>query len=85
MNQALFDPIHYGFKWTADWYEFDRTKAMRAARNARDAVARKMRKQGREVRCFTIRDQLRTKGGIGTGHPQIEEVVNVYGINYRER
>ena len=36
MGQETFNPVNYGFTWTADWYEFDQEQAVKAARKARD-------------------------------------------------
>ena len=37
MTDEYFDPIDYGFRWTEDWYEFNRSVAIHQARKARDA------------------------------------------------
>ena len=80
--QRVFNPIHYGFEFTADgWYRFDRKAATLAARRERDAAAKAMKADGFTVRKWTEPNQLITRGGIGSGHPQIEEIVNVYGFN----
>ena len=80
MTDEYFDPIDYGFRWTEDWYEFNRSVAIHQARKARDAQARQLKAKGREVRKFTLGSQLRTMGGIGTSRPEIELVVPVYGV-----
>lgn len=80
--QKVFDAISYGFEWTEDgWYRFDRKAAMSAALKARNAEAKRLRAEGWTVRVFTLKDQLRTMGGIGSGHPEISEMVNAYGFN----
>ena len=82
MNQQIFNPINFGFSWTADgWYQFDRKAATAAARRERDAAAKALKSQGRDVRKFSMANQLISRGGIGSGHPHIEEVVTVFGIN----
>lgn len=80
--QLMFNPINYGFEFTPDgWYKFDRKAAHKAALSARNAKAKELRKVGKRVVLFTLADQLITRGGIGSGHPQIENVVSVYGLN----
>ena len=74
--QIFFSPLDYGFKWTDDWYTFDRTNAMKAAKKARDEMYKSV--GGRK---YTLSNQLVTKGGIGSGHPQIEEIISVYVLD----
>lgn len=80
-QQMTFSPMEHGFKFVGDWYEFDYGAAHKAALKARNAEARRLRKEGQQVRCWTLRDQLVSRGGIGSGHPHISLVVNVYGLN----
>jgi hypothetical protein len=76
-----WNPIDFGFSFTMDgWYQWDRKGAHKAALKARNTEAKKLRAAGRNVKTWTRSGQLITKGGIGTGHPQIEEIVNVYGL-----
>jgi hypothetical protein len=78
MTTQRFNPINYGFTFTADWYEFDSKAAHAAARKARSEEAKRLRKEGRKVKCFTNGKQLMTRGGIGSGKPQIDVWVSVY-------
>ena len=80
-TQQIFDPIDYGFRWVGDWYEFDRADAIAKAKKARDDEVRELKAEGIKVRKFSLANQMRTMGGIGTDHPQIEEIVNCYGYN----
>jgi len=81
MSQQRFNPLHFGFNWTSDgWYDFDHTSAHKAARAARDTEARRLRKAGHKVRCWTTSGQLVSQGGIGSGKPHIELIVSVYGL-----
>lgn len=82
MSQELFNPLDYGFRWVGDWYEYDGKIAERAALKARNVRVRELRSRGLTVRCSTLRSQLVTQGGIGSGHPQIELVVPVYCVTY---
>lgn len=83
-GQIAFSPIDYGFKFTADgWYQFDSAAAHKAAMKARNARAKELRAAGYQVRAFTMSGQLITRGGIGSGKPQIEVVVSCYYLNYR--
>jgi hypothetical protein len=79
-----FNPINYGFRWTADWYEFDSKAAHKAAMKARNARAKELKARGIAVRKSTNGGQLITRGGIGSGHPQIENIVSVYRLDYQE-
>ena len=76
-----WNPIDFGFSFTLDgWYQWDSKGAHKAALKARNAEVKKLRAAGRTVRTWRCGGQLITKGGIGTGHPQIEEIVSVYGL-----
>ena len=79
--QQTFCPLDYGFEFTADWYEFDRKTASKKAMAERNAEAKKLRKDGWKVRCFSMPNQLVSRGGIGSGNLHIEEWVTVYGLN----
>jgi hypothetical protein len=82
MNQTIFNPAEYCFKWTTDWYTWDRKRAHSEALKARNAEAKKLRASGYHVRTWTLKDQLITRGGIGSGKPEISMVVNCYAVNY---
>jgi len=80
--QTIFNPVDFGFEWTTDgWYTFDATTAQKAARRARDVEAKRLRAEGRTVYPFSLAGQLISRGGIGSGRPHIEVVVNCYGLN----
>ena len=80
--QQTFNPVRYGFSWTDDgWYDWDSKAGHKAALQARNAEVKRLRAEGRRVRCFTLRNQLISLGGIGSGRPHIEEIVTVYGLN----
>jgi len=82
--QRTFNPANYCFAWTDDgWYEWDRKEAHKQALRVRNRGAKRLRAQGMTVSCFTHSGQLISRGGIGSGHPHIELVVNVYGLNAR--
>ena len=83
MEQLTFSPIDYGFEWTHDWYEWDSKAAHKAARRDRDNQAKELLAQGKTVRKFSLGKQLVSRGGIGSGHPHIELVISVYGLNYK--
>ena len=83
MTQQIFDPISFGFEWTADWYKFDAKTAEKRALAARNAEVKRLRKEGREVFPFTLSKQLRTMGGIGSGRPEISVIISAYGLNVR--
>ena len=76
-----FNPVDFGFEWTEDgWYEWDRDAGHEAARKARKERMYELRKQGYIVRKRTMAGQRVTVGGIGTGRPQITQVVTIYGL-----
>ena len=82
MSQRIYNPIDFGFQWTDDgWYDFDRKAAQSAALKARNAYVKQAKAQGKQVSTFSLPNQLITRGGIGSGKPQIEVIVNCYGVN----
>jgi hypothetical protein len=83
MAQQVYDPIDYGFQFTADWYTFNRAEASKLALKARNEAAKKYAELGYEVRKFILSNQLRTMGGIGSNHPEISVIVSVYGLNIK--
>lgn len=46
-----------------------------------EAAAKQAQAEGKQVRKFSEPNQLISMGGIGSGHPHIEEVVTCYGFN----
>jgi hypothetical protein len=80
-TQRIFCPVDFCFTWTPDWYEWDAKEATKAARKARDTEVKKLRKAGKTVTCFSLPGQLITRGGIGSGHPQVEFFVTGFGFN----
>lgn len=87
--QRTFCPLSYGFRWTVKngeiWYEFDRVPAHKAAMAARNRAAKQAREQGYTVTKFRLPDQLMTRGGIGSGKPEINVTVTGYGFNAYKR
>jgi len=79
--QRTYNPLDHGFEFSNDWYTFDRKAAHAAALKQRNREARDLRKQGYAVTCFTLGEQLVSRGGIGSGNPHIELVVSVFGLN----
>ena len=80
--QRTFNPADFEFQWTDDgWYEWDHAEAHKMALRERNAAARTLRKEGRRVRSFSNPGQRISRGGIGSGHPHIELIVNVYGFD----
>ena len=82
MRTKTFNPLDYGFRWTCEWYVYDGKPAEKAALAARNAMARHLRKEGRTVHTGSLGKQLVTKGGIGTGRPQIELIVPIYTLTH---
>ena len=76
--QEVFNPVDYGFSWTSDWYEWDYQAGHDAAKKARNVRAEELKADGYKVNLYTLKNQLITRGGIGSGHPQIEHVVTCY-------
>lgn len=79
--QVTFNPVDFGFTWTDDWYLFDDDLCHSRAREARDFAFKDLKSQGKNPKRFTMHNQLIKRGGIGTGKPEIEVFVTVYGIN----
>ena len=83
--QQTFNPIDYGFNWTEDnWYTFDYDGAHKRALAARNKRARELRKRGHKVTVSTIKNQRITRGGIGSGKPEITQIVSIYMLNVRD-
>lgn len=81
MSQFNFNPADYCFSWTTDgWYEWDRKAAQKAAMTARNVHAKVMAAKGKRVIKSSMPGQLITRGGIGSGKPQIEMFVTVYTV-----
>lgn len=80
-KQFAFSPIDYCFEWADDWYLWDRATAIRRALDSRNEQAKLLRSEGWTVKKWSLPDQLIRKGGIGSGHPDVEFVVTVYMIN----
>lgn len=79
--QRIFNPIDFGFEFADGWYSFDRKAAQSAALKARNDFVKQVKAQGKRAVTFNLPNQLITRGGIGSGNPQIEVVVNCYGVN----
>ena len=75
-----FNPAGYSFKWTADWYEWDRDEAHKQALKDRNKAAQEALARGYKVRKFSTPRQMITRGGIGTPHPEITLFVTTYGL-----
>ena len=83
MTQQTFNPVDFGdFRWTDDnWYSWNQSAGQLEARRARDAKATILRKAGHQVRKFSLRNQVISRGGVGSGHSHVTFVVTVFGIN----
>lgn len=85
--QESFDPTQYNFEWTFtgcsifDWYTWDRVAGVKAAKAARAERVKALRGQGYQVKCWTLRHQVISHGGIGTGRPHIELLTTVYMLD----
>lgn len=82
IQQKIFNPIDYTFKWTEDWYEWDREAAHKAAIGARNAEAKRLNALGFGVQKRSLQNQLMSMGGIGSDKPHVNLIVNCYMINY---
>ena len=85
--QRNFNPIDFGgFNWTNDgtqygWYEWDFIEGHKQARKARDTEVKALRKAGQTVTVYSMPNQHITRGGIGSGHPEVDFFVTGYGFN----
>lgn len=80
--QDSFNPVDFNFTWTDNgWYEWDSEAAKRAAKKARDTKVNELRKLGYIVKKSVLKNQLITRGGIGTGRPHVEFIVDVYNYS----
>lgn len=80
--QKIFNPIDFHFEFTTDnWYSWDCEKAHKDALKERNILAKQLLSEGWAVHKFSLPKQLVSRGGIGSGHPHIEAIVNCYGLN----
>lgn len=89
MLQVIYNPADYEFEWISPspedpmgWYRWNRMEAKRLALRDRNKNAKLLSENDYNPIKFSLRDQLITRGGIGSGHPEIAMVVTVYGLNY---
>ena len=81
MRQELFDASQTHFAWDGDWYTFEAGAGQAEAKRRRAARIKELRAQGYDCKAFSLGTQQLTKGGIGSGHPEITIFVKGYGIN----
>ena len=79
--QRTFNPADFGFEWTDGWYKFDYEAARKQALATRNQEAKRLRGRGYSVKVFTLKNQLMSMGGIGSGQPHITQYVSIYGLN----
>jgi hypothetical protein len=80
-RQQTFNPADFAFSWTPDgWYQWNRDAAHKAAMQARNAEAKRLRAKGCRVIRTSLPGQLISRGGIGSGHPHIEMFVTCYMV-----
>lgn len=77
MEQVSFNPVTYGH-WDGDEFIPADGKDMLKKRNE---LAKKLKSEGIKVESRTRKGSLMTVGGIGTGKPQLEFIVNVPYLN----
>ena len=89
MPQRMFNPADYAFQWTSPtaedpmgWYKWDSKVAHRSALQDRNKYVMTLHRKGKNPVSFSLQNQLITRGGIGSGHSEINLVVTCYGINY---
>lgn len=80
--QKYYNPADFEFEWTKNnYYSWDRKAAHKAALRARNDEMRRLQHEGYDVTAFILRDQIVSKGGIGTGRPHIKLSVTCYGLS----
>lgn len=82
MGQRIFSPANYTFALVGDWYEWDGKAAKAQAMAARSALCKELKAQGIAYRLFSLPGQDITRGGIGSGHPEISLQCSCFGVNY---
>ena len=83
MGQRIFSGTDYGFRWTNyNWYVYDGKEAECKALKARNAFWRELKAQGHNPRKFSLGNQLKSFGGIGTDKPDIQVWTKAYGVNW---
>lgn len=86
ITQKTFNGVDTFFQWVQQddgswWYTWEPKAARKAALRERNAEARRLEKAGHRVSKFSLGEQLRSRGGIGSGRPHIEFVCTTYGLN----
>lgn len=83
--QKIFNPANYTFKWTEKgWYRWNCSEAHKAALKARNAEAKRLELAGHKVIKSSLREQLIIRGGVGSGKPEIQLIVNCYMLDAYE-
>lgn len=78
MAQEIISPRDLG-QWVGhDFVMPDNSEA----RKRRDIRFKELKAKGHNPRKFSLPNQLISVGGIGSGMPHNEYVVNAYGIDY---
>jgi len=78
MAQEFFSPK---IEWTETDYSFS-DNAEKQAMQARNARAKELKSQGYTVSKRSLRNQLLSFGGIGSGRPHIQIICTCYYLNY---
>ncbi len=80
-TQRHFNPADFTFAWTKDnWYTWDHKAAHSQALKARNAEAKRLTGLGKRVFKSSSPGQQITRGGIGSGKPEISLFVTVYMV-----
>ncbi len=83
MNEKLYFPTNYQFRWTEDgFYYWHCNIAHKLARLERDTQIKKYHKDGLIVKPFVRKNQSVVVGGKSTGHPEVVLSCSVYGIKF---
>lgn len=84
--QRIYNPIKFEFSFNDEnLYTWHSKNAHKIARQQRDADAKEWKRRGYRVKKFSLQNQLVKAGGIGSGNPEINEIVTCYGFNVLDR
>jgi hypothetical protein len=88
-TQLTFSGVNKFFSWTTEsdgstWYEWDYDGARKWALKERNRVFKDSVARGHQATKFSLGTQTLTKGGIGSGLPEITIEAKVYGVNFTQ-
>lgn len=82
VSTQIFNPIDYKFRWTESGYEWDAKAAHEEARKDWLAMDAELREDGLNPDKIIRYNVVITRGGHGTGRPEVTVTVTLYVLAY---